>query len=141
MELFVSRCDDGGATAAISCIACTAGSGGQQVIAVARLAALHFLSDHGEPLCAALSLNSPICQLAWQPGGLVLAIGCEDGVVFFYDFSALALHADDTRVNGGSITVLSWSADGSRFVSGDAVSLYIGVLLRACADPTHERNV
>jgi WD40 repeat protein len=156
-QFFLQQCgaaSDGKLTAVATCNT-------QAIVAAAREPnVVAFYNDQGEQLGDSVTFTSSVSKLAWQPHGLVLAVGCEDGSLHGVGScpearnasarcarmpcraSISVLLAASIRAAGavvalrlpdlarseekcnhkGAVTMLSWSPDGTRLVTGDAVS-------------------
>jgi hypothetical protein len=75
-QFFLQQCgaaSDGKLTAVATCNT-------QAIVAAAREPnVVAFYNDQGEQLGERVTFTSSVSKLAWQPHGLVLAVGCEDG--------------------------------------------------------------
>jgi len=75
-QFFLQQCgaaSDGKLTAVATCNT-------QAIVAAAREPnAVAFYNDQGEQVGERVTFSSSVSKLAWQPHGLVLAVGCEDG--------------------------------------------------------------
>jgi WD40 repeat protein len=101
-------------------------SDAQPVTAIAREPSLLTIHNQdGEHIGDKKVFAAPIAKLAWQPGSLTIAAGLENGSVELFTLPAGGHIVGDQERSShkASITMLKWSPDGSRLLSGDAVSL------------------
>ena len=68
--------------------------------------------------------QAEVTKLAWCPTKSLLAISWDDGTISIWNESTgTGQTNDDSDVHSGRVvTVLHWSPDGTRLVSGDEVS-------------------
>ena len=78
------------------------------------------LPDNASPLPASFSRPSSACGvLSWHPHSAVLACGWRDGCVSLWAEKERSLREDATA-HKADITLLLWSPDGTRLLTGDA---------------------
>ena len=73
----------------------------------------------GSPLPASFSRPASQCgALSWHPSAAILACGWHDGCVSLWAEKERSLK-EDTAAHKAAITLLLWSPDGSRLLTGD----------------------
>lgn len=79
---------------------------------------VHVLPKNGDTMINLSAGSAAVRVLAWQPDGLQLAVGYDDGSLRLWDVAS----ATSTPLNGHTerITALAWNADGSKLVSASA---------------------
>lgn len=70
---------------------------------------------------AVLQRSLPPSVLAWHPTKKIVAVGWESGEVLIWNEVDHELH-ESNRLHKNGVSVLEWSSNGSRLVSGDTVS-------------------
>ena len=89
------------------------------------------MPDNTSALPASFSRPQSVCSvLAWHPTSAILACGWRDGCVSLWAEKERSLREDAVSHKGG-VTMLQWSPDGSRLLTGDEK----GVLCVWTVDP------
>ena len=63
-----------------------------------------------------------VCNVAWHPSRKIVAVGWQNGEIVIWNEQEREL-IEPPHLHKGEITILHWSSSGSRFVSGDNVSI------------------
>lgn len=92
---------------------------------IKRLALFCLQGEHVSD--AHLERNFQATCLSWHPSKLILAVGCEMGDVVVVNKQDKEHHSVPSNHNA-DITVLNWSTNGTRLVSGDKVSSNIQIV-------------
>ena len=80
---------------------------------------IKFYQSTGDQLPDILTKSStPLC-LSWKPAAKTLAIGWSDGIVTLWNHQE-RLSREDAFIHRSSITMVQWSPDGNRLITGDA---------------------
>eukprot|EP01138_Halocafeteria_seosinensis_P001712 gb/GECG01001755.1/.p1 GENE.gb/GECG01001755.1/~~gb/GECG01001755.1/.p1 ORF type:complete len:1428 (+),score=214.78 gb/GECG01001755.1/:1-4284(+) len=79
---------------------------------------VRFYSEEGDELPNAVERASIPTKLVWHPSKLVLTIGWSNGTITSVDANDFTA-SDDTSIHTGAISLIKWSPDGERLVTGD----------------------
>lgn len=76
------------------------------------------LVQQGDELPTVIERQAEPCKLLWHPSKFVLIIGWSDGMLTSVDANDFTSF-DEPNTHKGAITLLKWSSDGERLVTGD----------------------
>jgi len=74
-------------------------------------------NEEGDPVEEVQCRKNP-AQLCWNPHSTMLAIGCDDGMLYIYHHKKIW---SDDSVHSAAFTFVKWNPEGNRLVCGDVV--------------------